>query len=240
MAEVSSRPANLLLRAIPAEEYQRLAPHLTAVSLPVKTVIYQPLDLIETVYFPETALFSLIVTSESGATTETTIVGHTGMVGLPTFLGSGRTKNQILIQAEGSALKLPADILRYEFARGKELQRILLLYAEARLNQVYQQVFCNAQHTVPERLAHWLLSVQDLLASNELPLTQEFISQMLGVRRASVTVALGALQQTGIIRSRRANITILDREALENLSCECYHLMAADFSRLLGSEKYKS
>jgi CRP-like cAMP-binding protein len=234
MTETSSRPANLLLRAVPAEEYQRLAPHLVSAFLPYRTIIYQPLDPVETVYFPESNLFSLVSTSEGGETTETALVGCTGMVGLPVVLGSGRTHNQILVQVEGSALTLPAHILKSEFARGGELQRMLLLYVETRLSQAYQQVLCNAQHTVLERTARWLLSVQDLLCSSELPLTQEFISQMLGVRRASVTTALGSLQQSKIIRSKRARITIIDQEALETTSCECYHLMKEESSRLLN------
>jgi CRP-like cAMP-binding protein len=234
MTEVTSRPANLLLRALPENEYEKLAPHLTSVSFPVSTVIYQPLDPISTVYFPESTIFSLVSTLENGATTETAIVGCTGTVGLPVILGSGYANNLVVTQVEGSATAIPASILRSEFERGGELQRLLLLYAEARLSQVSQQVICNAQHTIQERLARWLLSVQELLTSDELPLTQEVIAQMLGVRRSSVTAAAGIFQQAGIIRYGRGRITILDQKALEKTSCECYHDLKAEFHRLLG------
>lgn len=234
MTEVTSRPANLLLRALPEEQYQKLAPHLTSVSFPVSKVIYQPLDPIERVFFPESTIFSLVSTLENGTTTETAIVGCTGMIGLPVILGSGYANNLVVVQVEGSATAIPAPILKDEFEGGGELQKLLLLYAEARLSQVSQQVICNAQHTIQARLARWLLSVQDLLASDKLPLTQEVIAQMLGVRRSSITAAAGSFQQAGIIRYGRGRIMILDQAALEKTSCECYRDLKAEFHRLLG------
>jgi CRP-like cAMP-binding protein len=234
MSEESSRPSNYLLQSLSENTYQRLAPHLTSISLPLGTTIYHPLDKVETAYFPENSLFSIITILENGTTTESGLVGRTGMLGLPCILGSGYTNNRVVVQVADSSVAIPAHILKREFDRGEELHKILLLYTEARLSQVCQQVACNAQHTIQERLARWLLLVQDLLSSDELPLTQEFISQMLGVRRSSVTVKAQTLQEAGIIHYTRGKVTILNQEALENTSCECYKVIKAEFHRILG------
>lgn len=236
MTEVPSESTNLLLKSLPVTQYRKLASHLKPVSFRVGTVVYQSLSAIHTVYFPESAVFSLVSTLDDGATTEIALIGHTGMVGLPVILGSGRTKEQVIVQAQGSALQLPATILKQEFQQGKELHRLLLSYAEARLNQIHQRAVCNAQHTIPQRLARWLLSVQDLLHSNELPLTQESIARMLGVRRAGVTIALGIFQQAGLVHCQRGKITILNQKALKSNSCECYNLIQSEFSRLLRDQ----
>lgn len=234
MVQTTSRLANLLLRTLPEEAYSRLAPHLSLVSLPPGTVLYQPFERIQTAYFPESSVVSLVHVLENGATCETGIVGFHGMLGFPILLGSGCTNQRVTVQIAGSMYKIPAHVLKYEFDRGGELQRVLLRYAEARLRQISQQVACNAYHSLLERLARWLLSVQDLTHSNELFLTQEVISQMLGVRRSGVTVTAKRLQNAGIIDYKRGRIVILDQEALEQISCECYCDLKAEFSRLLN------
>lgn len=236
MLPTTSRPKNLLLRALPEDEYQRLAPHLTTVSLPLGTVLYKPLDRIETAYFPEQAVVSLVHTLENGATSETGLVGLQGMVGLPALLGSGYANKRVVVQVADSLNQIPVPILKQEFEQGGELRKLVLLYAEVRLSQISQQVVCNAHHNIQERFARWLLSVQDLVNSHELPLTQEFIAEMLGVRRSSVTVTAGTLQQAGIIQYKRGKIKILDQKALEEVSCECYDDLKANYSRLLGFE----
>lgn len=146
------------------------------------------------------------------------------MIGLPVVLSDGYSKNCAIVQVSNSCQKISARILKQEFDRGGELQRVLLNYAQTRLDEVSQLAVCNRHHTIEERLARWLLTVQDLTQARELPLTQEFISNMLGVRRSGVNLAAGILQQAGMIRYSRGKIIILDRETLEDTACECYQL----------------
>ena len=188
-------------------------------------------------YFPGRAMISLVSIMQDGSTTEIGLIGNEGIVGLPIILGGDRSPSRAIVQIRGSALKLDAKILKQEFHRGGKLQQLLLLYTQALLTQVSQSAACNRQHTTEERLARWLLSVQDCVLSNELPLTQEFISNMLGIRRSGVTVAAGILQQAGTIEYRRGVITILNQEDLEAISCECYRLVQSEFLRLLGSRR---
>lgn len=229
-------PENRLLAALPAEEYQRLVPHLELVSLPLGQVLYEPGESIRDVYFPHQALISLVSIMQDGSTTEIGLVSSDGMVGIPVFLGGKTTTSQAIVQVESSAMRMKADLLKTEFDRGGALQRLLLLYTQALLTQVSQVAACNRQHTVEERLARWLLTVRDNIQSDELSLTQEFIAQMLGVRRSGITLAAGTLQQAGMIRYTRGRITVLNRENLEATSCECYRLIRDESSRLLGTE----
>ncbi|MBW4535765.1 MAG: Crp/Fnr family transcriptional regulator [Pleurocapsa minor HA4230-MV1] len=226
-----SRSANRLLKALPEEEYSRLEPHLISISLPVGTVFYEASEKIETVYFPKSALISLVNTLSTGTTTEIGIVGGTGMVGLPVILGNGYSSQRAIVQLVGSALKISALVLKQEFDRGGKLQKILLEYAQTRLNEVAQLAVCNRHHTIEERLARWLLTVQDLTQFEELPLTQEFIGQMLGCRRSGVTIAASTLQGAGLISYARGKIHILNRPALEETSCECYQIFHNNFYR---------
>jgi CRP-like cAMP-binding protein len=223
--------ANRLLSALPENEYQRLEPHLKSVCLSVGTVVYEASEKIETVYFPNNSLISLVSTLKNGATTEIALVGGTGMVGLPVILGNDHSSQRAIVQVADGAIKISALILKQEFDRGGELQKILLRYVETRLREVAQLAVCNRHHTIEERLARWLLTVQDLIQSDKLPLTQEFIGNMLGVRRSGVTIAAGILQKAGMISYSRGKITILNREALEDTACECYELYHDNFYR---------
>ena len=231
MTQDHSHSANRLLSSLPEIEYQRLEPHLFPVKLSVGTIFYEALEKIETVYFPETALISLVSTLENGATTEIGIVGGTGIVGLSVCLGSGYSKHRAIVQVADGALKISAHILKQEFERGGELQRVLLRYTETRLDEVSQIAVCNAHHTIEERLARWLLTVQDLIQSDELLLTQQFLGDMLGVRRSGVTVSAGILQKAGMINYSRGKIRILDRQRLEDTACECYQLFHDHYYR---------
>jgi CRP-like cAMP-binding protein len=226
-----SRSANRLLAALPKNEYQRLEPHLKSVSLPVGEVFYEASEKIETVYFPNKALISLVSTLKNGATTEIALVGGTGIVGLPVILGDGYSSQRAIVQVADGAIKISALILKQEFERGGELQKLLLRYVETRLSEVAQLAVCNRHHVIEERLARWLLTVQDLIQSDKLPLTQEFIGNMLGVRRSGVTIAAGVLQNAGMISYSRGKITVLNREALEDTACECYELFHNNFYR---------
>lgn len=231
------RPINQILAALPESEYQTIAPHLKPVNLTSGEILSEPNQSITEIYFPQRAMISLVSIMMDGSTTEIGLIGNEGMVGLPAILGGSSTISCSIVQVSGTALQVSADIIQREFLRGGKLQEILLLYIQASLTQVSQSAACNRQHRIEERLARWLLSVRDCVLQNELYLTQEFIANMLGTRRSGVTVAAGILQQAGIIRYSRGKITILDRQALEDTSCECYRTIQREFIRLLGSRR---
>ncbi|PHV61539.1 Crp/Fnr family transcriptional regulator [Cyanobacterium aponinum IPPAS B-1201] len=201
------------------------------------SVLHEPYDAINYAYFPVSAMISLVSIMEDGSTTEIGLIGNEGMIGVPIFLGGEYTISRAIVQMAGSSFKLRADILKQEFDRGGIFQKILLLHTQARLTQIAQSAACNRQHKIEARLARWLLSVYDCVLKDELDLTQEFISNMLGVRRAGVTIAAHALQDAGIIRYNRGKIVILDHKKLEEASCECYRVVQNEFIRLLGSRR---
>jgi CRP-like cAMP-binding protein len=225
---------NRLLAALPASEYERLVPHLKLVSLSLKQVIYEQNEPIIHVYFPHQAVVSLVSVMEDGSTVEVGLVGNEGMVGIPVILGGDTTTTEAFVQVANGGMRMDADVLKNEFNRGGVLQSLLLRYVQGLYTHISQGCACNRVHTLEERLARWLLTVSDRVQSEEFPLTQEFISQMLGVRRSGVTVAASTLSQAGMIRYTRGQITILNREALEATSCECYEVVKNEFNRLLG------
>ncbi|MDJ0592461.1 MAG: Crp/Fnr family transcriptional regulator [Pleurocapsa sp. MO_226.B13] len=237
MSEKIKNPINQILKALPNSQYQRIASHLKQVNLSSGEILLEPGEEVREIYFPQTAMISLVSIMMDGSTTEIGLIGNEGMVGLPAILGGKSTTSRSIVQIAGVALKVPAEIILREFHRGEKLQQLVLLYTQALLTQVSQSAACNRQHKIEERLARWLLSVQDCVLQDELPLTQEFIANMLGTRRSGVTVAAGILQQAGIIRYSRGRITILNREDLEARSCECYRLVQNEFVRLLGSRR---
>ncbi|MEA5595527.1 Crp/Fnr family transcriptional regulator [Rivularia sp. UHCC 0363] len=224
---------NQLLAALPPEDYQHIAPHLENIYLMAGEVLCEPGETMREVYFPNLSMISLVSIMENGSTTEISLVGREGMVGLPVFLGGSSTISRAIVQMDGTAMKLNANILRKEFDRGGELQRLLLLYTQALFTQASQNAACNRQHNIEERLARWLLTAQDCIIKDELHLTQEFISHMLGTRRSGVTVAAGTLQQAGMIRYTRGRISILNRVALKATACECYDAIKNEYNRLL-------
>lgn len=224
MSQEQSSCLNRILAALPAREYQRLEPYLMPVSLDNGTVLYHAGEPIDTVYFPNRAVVSLVTTLENGITTEIGIVGRTGMVGLPVILGSDCSYSKAMVQIPDGAMKISSQVVKQEFNRGEELHRLLLRYTYDRLREVSQLAVCNRHHNIEERLARWLLMVQDLIQSEKLPLTQEFMGNMLGVRRSGVTISAGVLQRAGMISYARGKITILDRKALEDTACECYEV----------------
>lgn len=231
--DIGGTTVNELLAALPEEEYQRLLPHLENVDLVSGEVLSEPGETMTEVYFPTLAMISLVSIMENGSTTEISLVGKEGMVGLPVFLGGNSTTSRAIVQIEGTALKLNGSILKKEFDKGGELQKLLLLYTQALFTQASQNAACNRQHNIEERLARWLLTARDCVMKDELHLTQEFISQMLGTRRSGVTVAAGILQQAGLIRYTRGKISILRAEALSHRACECYRVIKNEYHRLL-------
>jgi len=235
---VSNQPhlpiKNKILAALPTAEYQRLVPHLEQVTLPIRQVLYEASEPITHVYFPNQGIVSLICNQEDGSTIEAGLVSNDGMVGLPVIWGGNSTTTTALTQVAGDGMKMKAELLKAEFKRGGELQSLLLRYTQALFTQVTQTAACNRLHTIEERLARWLLLVSDHMPSNSFGLTQEFLGDMLGCRRAGVTVAAGTLSRAGIISYKRGNITILNKSDLEDTSCECYFVIKNEYERLLG------
>jgi CRP-like cAMP-binding protein len=236
MSEALPQGMNRLLAALPDAEYQRLAPHLEYVPLPLKQVLYNRGESIEYVYFPHRAIVSLISTPEEGSHVEVGLVGNEGIVGIPAVLGDNIATTSAIVQREDSGMRMEASLLKTEFQQGGSLQSLLLRYTQALYGLVSQNAACNRRHQLDERLARWLLLVCDRVGSNELLLTHEFISKMLGVRRAGVTEAANTLQRTGLIRYNRGKITILNRQKLEAAACSCYGIIKGEYGRLLGTE----
>ncbi|MBN4005154.1 Crp/Fnr family transcriptional regulator [Nostoc sp. LPT] len=233
------QPSNKLLAALPASDYQRLVPHLKLVSLEVPQILYQAGEPITQVYFPDKSMVSIVTTMEDGSTAEVGIVSNEGMIGIPVILGNKTTTTTSFVQISGAAMQMNADVLRAEFNRGEALQTLLLCYVQAIYSELAQGAACNRLHTLDERLARWLLTVSERVESEDFPLTQEFISQMLGVRRSGVTVAASTLSRAGMISYHRGHINILNREDLEATSCECYRVIQNEFARLLGMKPSK-
>lgn len=229
-----SSPRNRILAALSAEDYAVLEPRLERVTLATSEVLFDVHAPIEHVYFPENMVASIVGVLADGQAIETATVGREGMVGLPLFLGTDRTAAQAFVQVPGPALRLPAEVLRAALDRGPALARVLGRYTQALFTLVGQSSACNRVHTMVERCARWLLHTHDRVAGDEFMLTHLFLSQMLGVRRATVTEAMGALQAAGAVAYVRGRITVLDRERLERSACECYAIIAGEFDRLLG------
>src|ERR1700682_6072892 len=225
---------NWLLDALPTEVYERLVNDLQPVSFDLGEVVYEPGGQMDYVYFPTTCHVSLLYTMINGVTAEMGLVGNEGVVGIALFMGGDTTPNRAVIQGSGKALKLRAKALQYEFNRGGEFQHLLLRYTLALITQISQTAVCNRLHSVEQRLCRWLLMTHDRTHSDELQMTQEFISNMLGVRREGVTHAAQNLQEKGLISYVRGHIKILDRQKLEESVCECYEVVRAEHNRLFG------
>jgi CRP-like cAMP-binding protein len=225
---------NRILAALPELTYQRLTSQLEEVKLSQGEILYQANEAIEYVYFPTEAVISLVSLMEDGSSTEICLVGKEGMLGLPIILGDNVSSHLAIAQISGNAIKIHANAIEQEFARGEELQKLLLLYTKARLTAIGQLAACNRQHVIEARLSRWLLSVSDSLDRQDFMVTQESIANMLGVRRSGVNAAASILQQTGLVRYSRGQITILNRPALEKTACECYQLVKNEYSRLFN------
>ncbi len=228
------QPHNRLLAALPADGYAALAPHLEPVTLASKEPVYAPNQPIPHVLFPTTGVFSVLTVMADGAAIEVATVGNEGMVGLPLFLGTTTTPNLIVAQISGESLRLPAAAFQEAVEHNRDLVAILHRYTQALLLQIAQSAACNRLHTMEQRCARWLLLTHDRVAADQFPITHEFLAQMLGVRRASVTEAVGTLQQAGLIAYRRGKMTVVDRAGLEAAACECYGVIRAEYDRLLG------
>jgi CRP-like cAMP-binding protein len=216
---------NSLLAAIPRKEYQRLMPMLEPVPLPFGEVLYEPGDVIRHVYFPGVALVSLLTLVDDHLALEVGLVGREGMVGVPLALGFRVSSIRALVQGAGMAMRMKSTHFLKEFAHSLPLQRAFNRYTHSLMSQVAQTAACNRFHVVEARLARWLLMTRDRVESNDFPMTQEFLSHMLGVRRVGVTQAAGQLQRRKLIEYSRGHISIIDHPGLEAASCSCYQVV---------------
>lgn len=224
---------NHLISVLAKPEYDRLYPHLQLVDLPLGKVLYESGGVINHVYFPTTAIVSLLGLMENGASAEISVIGNEGIVGIALFMGGETMLNRAVVQSEGFAYRLNGQLLKQEFERSGPVQHLLLRYTLALLTQMAQTAICNRHHSVDQQLCRWLLLSLDRLRSNQLVMTQELIANMLGVRREGVTEAAGKLQRAGLITYQRGVITILDRPGLEARVCECYQVVKNESLRLL-------
>lgn len=226
---------NHLLAALPEPEWQRWLPQLEWVGLPLGHVVYESGITLEHVYFPTNAIVSLLYVLEDGASAEIAVVGHEGIVGVSIFMGGGSTPSRAVVQSAGEGYRVNSSFIQEEFKRAPVLH-LLLRYTQALITQMAQTAVCNRHHSLDKQLCRWLLLSLDRLEGVDLVMTQELISNMLGVRREGVTEGALKLQKAGLIRYNRGHITVLDRPGLERRTCECYAVVKKEYDRLLPDE----
>jgi CRP-like cAMP-binding protein len=224
---------NHLLSALPGEIRDRWLSQLESVELELGDVVYESGGTLKHVYFPTTAIISLLYVMENGESAEIAVVGNEGIVGVSLFMGGKSTPSRAVVQSAGTGLRLKANILEQEFNQGGPVLHLLLRYTQALLTQMAQTAVCNRHHSLDQQLCRWLLLSLDRLQSNELVMTQELIANMLGVRREGVTEGASRLQSAGLIRYARGHILVLDRAGLEKRTCECYAVVKKEYDRLL-------
>jgi CRP-like cAMP-binding protein len=224
---------NHLLESLPEAEWKRLEPVLEEVDLPLGMVLYESGSTLSHVYFPTTAIVSLLYVMENGSSAEIAVVGNEGIVGVALFMGGESTPSRAVVQSAGKGYRLGAARMKTEFNLAGPVLHLLLRYTQALLTQMAQTAVCNRHHSLDQQLCRWLLLSLDRLHGNELVMTQELIANMLGVRREGVTEGALKLQRTGLIRYSRGHITVLDRSGLESRSCECYAVVKKEYDRLL-------
>jgi CRP-like cAMP-binding protein len=235
----SKKPAapvsNRLLAALPKKEYQRLLPELEEVTLVFADILYEAGDAIRHVYFPNNSIISLLAEVGTSSTLEVGIVGNEGMAGLNVFMGVETSRNRGLVQGAGTAMKMKAAALRKEAGHVGSLHSLLHRYSHSLLTQVAQSAACNRFHQVEARLARWLLMTHDRMENDDFRLTQEFMSNMLGVRREGVNKAAGIIQKQGLISYSRGHVRVLNREGLEAITCECYAIIRNESNGFLAT-----
>jgi CRP-like cAMP-binding protein len=224
---------NYLLAVLPVAEWQRWLPQLERVEMPLGQVLYESGGTLSHVYFPTSAIVSLLYVMENGASAEIAVVGNEGIVGISLFMGGDSTSSRAVVQSAGQGIRLNAQFLKDDFNRAGPVLHLLLRYTQALITQMAQTAVCNRHHSLDQQLCRWLLLSLDRLQGNELVMTQELIANMLGVRREGVTEGATKLQQAGLIRYARGHITVLDRAGLEKRSCECYAVVKREYDRLL-------
>jgi len=224
---------NRLLSALPEAIWKRWLPDLELIPLPLGMVLYEPGDTLSHVYFPTTAIVSLLYVMKNGASAEIAVAGNDGLIGISLFMGGESTPSRAVVQSAGHAFRMKAQSLKSEFNHHGPVLNLLLRYTQALITQMAQTAVCNRHHSVDQQLCRWLLLSLDRLQGDNLVMTQELISNMLGVRREGVTESASKLQQAGLIRYSRGHISVLNRPGLELMSCECYAVVKAEYDRLL-------
>lgn len=226
------KPANRLLAALPAKEYAHLLPNLEEIPLTYAETIYEPGEAIRYIYFPNSGMISLLTHAAEGEVLEVGVVGNEGMIGLPVFLGVETSRNQVIVQGDGAALRIKTEDFIKECGRGVSLPKLLRRYTHALITQVSQTVACNRFHLIEERLMCWLLLMHDRMQTDKFKITQEFLSKMLGVRREAVSKSAANLQQRKLIEYSRGIVSIINRAALEAAACNCYSIVKAEYDNL--------
>ncbi len=232
MSNHVDQQSNQLLASLPPEEWARWEPQLEEVDLPLGDVIYESGGYQSHVYFPTTAIVSLLYVLENGASAEIAVVGNEGIVGVALFMGGESTLSRAVVQSAGAGYRMKASAIKEEFKRLPVLH-LLLRYTQALLTQMSQTAVCNRHHSLDQQLCRWLLLSLDRLDGSELVMTQELIANMLGVRREGVTEGALKLQKAGLIRYARGRIKVLDRPGIEARTCECYAVVKQEYDRLL-------
>ena len=233
MTTASEPRTNQLLAALPGAESERWLPQLERVEMPLGQVLYESGTTLSHVYFPLTAIVSLLYVMENGASAEIAVVGNEGIVGISLFMGGESTPSRAVVQSAGYGFRLNAQTMKDEFNRAGPVLHLLLRYTQALITQMAQTAVCNRHHSLDQQLCRWLLLSLDRLQGNDLVMTQELIANMLGVRREGVTEAALKLQKVGLIRYARGHISVLDRAGLEQRTCECYAVVKNEYDRLL-------
>jgi CRP-like cAMP-binding protein len=234
MTKPHSPSQNHLLAALAQADFERMLPHLELVPMPLGEALYESGGRLQHVYFPTTAIVSLLYVMEDGSSAEIAVVGNEGILGISLFMGGETTPSRAVVQSAGFGYRLKSQVMKTEFNRAGPVMHLLLRYTQALITQMAQTAVCNRHHSLEQQLCRWLLLSLDRLESNKLDMTQELIANMLGVRREGVTEAAGKLQRQGLISYNRGHITVLDRAGLEHSSCECYAVVKKEFDRLLS------
>jgi CRP-like cAMP-binding protein len=233
MTPASNPVSNQLIAALPGDDLSRWLPQLELVEMPLGKALYESGAALSHVYFPTTAIVSLLYVTESGASAEIAVVGNEGVLGIALFMGGDTTPNRAVVQSAGHGYRLRAQAIKVEFSRSVPVMHLLLRYTQALISQMAQTAVCNRHHSLDQQLCRWLLMSLDREQGSELKMTQELIANMLGVRREGVTEAALKLQRAGLIRYWRGHVTVADRPALERRSCECYAVVKKEYDRLL-------
>lgn len=235
MTQTNDPRKNFLVASLPKDDLENWLPVLKPVELPLGTVLYESGCTLSHVYFPTTAIVSLLYVTETGASAEIAVAGNEGLVGISLFMGGDTTPSRAVVQSAGLGYQLPAAFIKADFNRSTPVMHLLLRYTQALITQMAQTAVCNRHHSLDQQLCRWLLMSLDRLSTNQLHMTQGLISNMLGVRREGVTEAAMRLQRAGLITYARGHITVIDRKALEGRCCECYRVVKNEYDRLLPS-----
>jgi CRP-like cAMP-binding protein len=239
MASEHAPEQNQLLAALPAEDLERLSPHLELTRLRLGRVLYDSGDTLRCVYFPTDSIVSLLYIMENGSSGEISVVGNEGVIGVSLFMGGQSTSSRAIVQSAGYAYRMTAQRFKDEFSRHGKMMMLLLRYTQSLMTQMTQTAACNRHHSIDEQMARWLLLSLDRLPSNKMTMTQQLIANMLSVTTARVTEVAGKLEKLGVIRYRNGRIEVMNRPTLEKLSCECYTVLKDETDRLLPANPVK-